>query len=278
MIVVFLGLASAVFGAGPTPIKNLKLVGAADGNQAAFTNLLSVSVGSGTNVTTITSNRVTAAEVYVGPNGGTNLFAVCLTNPPSLQQVVNVDSSDVTNMPTFWFGGAPSMLKDYSGVNVLWPLARRIYDTSGRLSFDGSSYRALYSTNSGVTVADWIDIFRVYDADGGNGVAVRDTLTNHTAQIAGKEAAGTAAAITNGCASGTNLSGSVFSNGLIKTIGSAFTAAGSNAVLGVVGTVFTTQLTIGYSNNMIYFKAPLNTITGMVFNVGGSNIMLKAVN
>jgi hypothetical protein len=29
---------------------------------------------------------------------------------------------------------------------------------------------------------------------------------------------------------------------------------------------------------MIYFNAPLGTITGMVFNVGGSNILLKAVN
>jgi hypothetical protein len=38
------------------------------------------------------------------------------------------------------------------------------------------------------------------------------------------------------------------------------------------------NLTITYSNNMVYFNAPLGTVTGMVFNIGGSNILMKAVN
>jgi hypothetical protein len=50
-------------------------------------------------------------------------------------------------------------------------------------------------------------------------------------------AGGLLASFTNGAASGTNLSGSVFSNGLIKTVGTAFTPAGTSAVLSAAGTL-----------------------------------------
>ena len=44
------------------------------------------------------------------------------------------------------------------------------------------------------------------------------------------------------------------------------------------GTLTNGNLTIGYSNNMIYFNIPLSSCTGVVFNVGGTNILLKQNN
>jgi hypothetical protein len=54
----------------------------------------------------------------------------------------------------------------------------------------------------------------------------------------------------------------------------ALTAAGITAAGGMTNG----NLTIGYSNNMIYFNIPLATCTGIVFNVGGTNILLKQNN
>jgi hypothetical protein len=44
------------------------------------------------------------------------------------------------------------------------------------------------------------------------------------------------------------------------------------------GAITNINLTIGYSNNMLYFNIPLATCTGIVFNVGGTNILLKQNN
>lgn len=65
------------------------------------------------------------------------------------------------------------------------------------------------------------------------GVVTGSILTNASAF----DTAGAAAAITNGCASGTNLSGSVFVNGRITSVGTAFTGAGTTAVQAAVAPV-----------------------------------------
>jgi hypothetical protein len=165
------------------------------------------------------------------------------------------------------------------------------------LAFD-SSTRDFYSTNNTAVIATFADVLRAYDINGANGVDVHTTLTNvntiatgHVARVdnphsvtaaqVGADPAGTSTALTNGCATGTDLSGNVFSNGLIKTVGTAFTSAGTGEVQTVVNamSVLTNgNLTISYSNDMLYFNIPLATCTGIVWNIGGTNILMKKDN
>lgn len=67
--------------------------------------------------------------------------------------------------------------------------------------------------------------------------------------------------LTNGAASGTNLSGSVFIDGLIRTVGTAFTLEGSNAVRGV-------NMTNGTSG---WFDGVVNGSNAVGFSRGGTN-------
>jgi hypothetical protein len=129
------------------------------------------------------------------------------------------------------------------------------------LAFD-SSTRDFYSTNNTAVIASFTDVLRAYDINGANGVDVHTTLTNintiatgHVARVDNPHSV-TAAQV-----------GAVSNN-----------AAGIAAAGGITTNEFTPQLTITYSNNMVYFNAPLGTVTGMVFNIGGSNILMKAVN
>jgi hypothetical protein len=161
-------LASVVFGEGSTPIENLKLVGAANGNQAAFTNLLSVSVGSGTNVTTITSNRITAAEVYVGPNGGTNVYAA-LTNAGAQAEIAKTNyvgalAVAVTNIPhssTTGILGAGELhvsVSETGLVHTAWQNPASA--TNWTWSSDGKEITLTsYNTNAGlnVVIPDMLD-------------------------------------------------------------------------------------------------------------------------
>jgi hypothetical protein len=59
---------------GATPIQDLKLIDSANGNKVAFTNLGSVSVGSGSNVTTISSNLITVTGNIIP--GGSNTYDI----------------------------------------------------------------------------------------------------------------------------------------------------------------------------------------------------------
>ena len=70
-------------------------------------------------------------------------------------------------------------------------------------------------------------------------------------------------------------SGPTWAGGVL-TIGTNGFGGGGGSV--PAGTLTNGNLTIGYSNNMLYFNIPLATCTGIVFNVGGTNILLKQNN
>jgi hypothetical protein len=72
-------------------------------------------------------------------------------------------------------------------------------------------------------------------------------------------AQGVVAVLTNGCASGTDLSGSVFSNGLVRTVGTAFTATGTNAVRGVIAEPGTTTTNLTFWTGTAAAYAALTT-------------------
>lgn len=78
---VWLFLIGVAFGA--TPIQDLKLIDSANGNKVAFTNLGSVSVGSGTTVTTISSNLITVSGNIMP--GASNTYDIGSSNMPFRQ-------------------------------------------------------------------------------------------------------------------------------------------------------------------------------------------------
>jgi filamentous hemagglutinin len=72
-------------------------------------------------------------------------------------------------------------------------------------------------------------------------------------------AQGVVAVLTNGCASGTDLSGSVISNGLIRAVGTALTSTGTNAVRGVMTEPGTTTTNLTFWTGTAAAYAALTT-------------------
>ena len=87
---------------------------------------------------------------------------------------------------------------------------------------------------------------------------VGDGISASTATGISQTVVGT---LTNGAASGTNLSGSVFIDGLIRTVGTSFTSNGSNAVRGV-------GMTNGTSG---WFDGAVNGSNAVGFSRGTTN-------
>jgi hypothetical protein len=152
-----------------------------------------------------------------------------------------------------------------------------LYDFQGELYY----YTAVESKTSLLYTSENFLVGDDYLAPDGDGSALQGV---EMAGVAAGLVAGYSNAVSNAVAMANSAlqpagSGAALTGITAAQVGAVSNnAAGIAAAGGVTTNSFTAQLTITYSNNMIYFNAPLNTITGMVFNIGGSNILMKAVN
>jgi len=172
----------------------------------------SITVGS-----VINADTSTTAGTVTGGQSNDLAAAVAHTNRSdnphvtTLQQSVNAGGGPVTNAPYLVQTNATDVTfagwRFYKQLNTppfysfLQPAAGQdayFRDQGGNTFLSaGITDRYLYGLDN-IQCASFAGVFRVYDWEGGNGVAVHTTLTNHTAQLAG------AAAITSGSAA-TNL-------------------------------------------------------------------------
>lgn len=162
-LVVFFSVA-VCFGAGVTPISNLKLVDSANGNQVSFTNLQSVSVGSGTNVVSISSNSISIGGSEITKAKMDSWDAGGSAAPSSITGTSYSLLSTDTNYLVLVHSNRETAI-DMSGVYVwgtnTYPSGAYMLGVDKSVSLDGTQWR-VYDEAGGIYIYTNATILGVY--------------------------------------------------------------------------------------------------------------------
>ena len=109
---------------------------------------------------------------------------------------------------------------------------------------------------------------------------VTQTVTNGLLAANGNGSALTGITASQVGAISNTAAGLIAAGGLTNIVigGSTGTVVNGIASASIAGVLTNGNMSIGYSNNMIYFNIPIVSCTGIVFNIGGSNVLMKQVN